>query len=84
MNNNKSTAFNLKVIMDNSISDTENRQNIENLLKNLKIPHSNWENKLSGKGKYISFTIRVTIYSQELMHELYDNLKNVPGVKIAI
>ena len=59
-NNNKSTAFkdakieypitfNLKVIMDNSISDIENRQNIENLLKNLEIPHVNWENKLSGK-----------------------------------
>lgn len=43
--------------MDNSISDIENRQNIENLLKNLEIPHGNWENKLSGKGKYISFTV---------------------------
>jgi len=68
MNNNKSTTFkdakieypitfNLRVIMDNSISDTENRQNIENLLKNLKILHGNWENKISGKGKYISFTV---------------------------
>ena len=36
-------------------------QNLEKLFHDLSIPYKNRENKLSGKGKYISFTEKILI-----------------------
>ena len=76
--------FDLKVIMytqeDPSLSIVE----LESLFVTLKIPFKNWRHKPSGKGTYTSFTVSVHLETQELMSQLYKDLKTVPGVKMAI
>jgi putative lipoic acid-binding regulatory protein len=76
--------FDLKVIMftqeDPNISIAE----LESLLIKLEIPFKNWRHKPSGKGTYTSFTVNVHLKSQALMIQLYQDLRTIPGVKMAI
>ena len=76
--------FDLKVIMytqpDPQISIAE----LESLFVQLNIPFRNWRHKPSGKGTYTSFTVSVHLETQELMTKLYNDLRTVPGVKMAI
>lgn len=76
--------FDLKVIMltkpDPQISIAE----LEVLLVQLKVAFKNWRHKPSGKGTYTSFTVSVHLETQELMTKLYNDLRSIPGVKMAL
>ena len=76
--------FDLKVIIETIIDEDKSQENLEKLLSKLEVPFSNWRRRPSSAGKYISFTVSVGINSQELLDNLYADLKNIPGVKFAL
>ena len=77
-------TFELKVIMQATIPEEENRRNIESVLEGLEIPHQGLRRRLSMKGRYMSFTYRVTITRHPVLKKLYDDLKSIPGIKFAV
>ena len=77
-------SFELKVIMDATIPDKVNTDNIESVLKELDIPFKWLRNRLSSKGRYMSFTYKVTIGEYTVLEGLYQRLKTLPGIKFAV
>jgi len=78
-------TFAIKIIMESGDSNEESKkQSLKQVFDKLSIPNSGWKSKLSGKGNYISFTALITVKTKEEMHNLYSELKTVPGVKYAI
>lgn len=76
--------FDLKVIMITQEKDQDNIDLLEPLLKKLNISFGKWSHKPSGKGTYTSYSVSVKITSQEILTQLYNDLKTVPGVKMAL
>lgn len=76
--------YDLKVILIANQKHNENKAMIEHVLIKLGISFLNWRHKDSGQGKYTSYTVHVRIISEELMIRLYEELKTVPGFKMAI
>jgi len=76
--------FDLKVIMTTLDDNQENIDALEPVLKKLNISFGKWSHKPSGKGTYTSYTVSVRIISQEILTQLYKDLKTVPGVKMAL
>lgn len=76
-------VFDLKVIMIKTVPQ-ENQDILKKILVGRSIPHDNWSTKPSKEGKYISFTVQVTIHNKEMMDILYADLKQEPLVKFAI
>ena len=76
--------FDLKVIMENNQTDEENIASLEKLLTSSKIPYSNFRKKQSSKGKYTSYTVGVTMESQQILEKFYIDLKEIPGVVYAV
>lgn len=77
-------SFNLKVFMDATISDKENKNALAKRLYELEIPFSHWEKRLSNKGKYVCFTVSVTVNNEGKFKDLYTELRKIPGIKLAI
>jgi putative lipoic acid-binding regulatory protein len=77
-------TYELKIIMDATIPDDVNKKNIHDLLEGLKIPHDSLRHRLSEKGRYMSFTYRVTISKYSVLKDLYEKLKALPGIKFAV
>ena len=76
--------FDLKVIMDNKQSDEENIKSLEDLLTSSDIPYTDFRKKQSSKGKYTSYTVGVTMGSQQILEKFYADLKEIPGVVYAV
>lgn len=76
--------FDLKVIMTTQEKDQDNIDLLEPLLKKLNISFGKWSHKPSGKGTYTSYSVSVKIISQEILTQVYNDLKTVPGVKMAL
>ncbi len=76
--------FDLKVIMYTQPDPQMSIAELESLFVQLKIPFKNWRHKPSGKGTYTSFTVSIHLETQKLMTKLYNDLKTVPGVKMAL
>jgi putative lipoic acid-binding regulatory protein len=76
--------FDLKVIIDASIKPKDSISAMEGLFKKYKVPFSDWRQKSSSGGKYISYTVSVDIDSQEMLEKLYTEMKQVPGLKFAL
>ncbi len=76
--------FDLKVIMTTQEKDQLNIDLLEPVLNNLNITFGKWTHKPSGKGTYTSYSVSVRILSQEILTQLYNDLKTVPGVKMAL
>jgi len=76
--------FDLKAIIDASIKPEESMQAMERLFNEFKVPFSNWRQKSSSGGKYISYTVSVDIESQKQLEDLYTALKKLPGLKFAM
>lgn len=76
--------FDLKVIMFTDPDPNNSITTLEALLMHLNIPFKNWSHKPSGKGTYTSFTVNIRIESQKLMTELYEKLRDIPEVKMAL
>ncbi len=76
--------YDLKVILNNEGDKETHQQSIEKVLKSHKISFSNWRSKFSSNDKYISFTVNININSHEQMTGLYESLKKIKGIKIAL
>jgi len=77
-------SFDLKVIMDKKKTDKENIAVIEKLLKESNIPFKDFRKKQSSKGTYTSYTVGITMDTQEILEKLYIDLKVISGVIYAV
>ena len=77
-------TFELKVILDATIPDETNTRNIEALLDELSIPNEFIRKRLSSSGRYMSFSYKVSFEDHKSMKDLYEKLKELPGIKFAI
>ncbi len=78
------TTFQLKAVLDTTDTDEENMKKLADILESLKIKHSYTNSKTSSKGTYTSYHYQVTLTSKPQMETLYDQLKNVSGLKFAL
>ena len=76
--------YDLKVILDNTGNKKLHQDAIEGILKKNKVSFANWRSKLSSNDKYISFTVNVNIHSHDQMRKLYEGLKTLKGIKLAL
>jgi putative lipoic acid-binding regulatory protein len=76
--------YNIKIILDATITEQESKAEILAVFENLDIPHFDWKTKLSSGGKYISFTIEIKIKDQPSFDSLYKQLNNIDGIKWAV
>lgn len=76
--------YELKVIMDATIPDEENKESVKRILDELNISQTTWTSRLSKEGKYISYSIMVKIVSKEVFEKLYKQLTSLPSVKWAL
>lgn len=77
-------TYNLKAVMDGSIFDDDNKENLVKVFKELDIAYSYKDKKLSAKGTFVSFTYSVTIVSKDQMYKMYDQLRAIDGLKFAL
>ena len=77
-------TFELKAVMMGTDMDTENKGKLVAVFDKLKIKHNYRDKKVSSKGTYTSFTFEVSLNSKEIMDKLYEDLKNVEGLKFAL
>lgn len=77
-------SFNLKAVVDNTLSTTETIQFIDKLFLRLAVANEYLGFKESSKGNFVSHTFRVLLLDQDHMNEVYKELKTVPGLKFAI
>ncbi|MCP4551742.1 MAG: DUF493 domain-containing protein [Bacteroidetes bacterium] len=77
-------SYNLKLIMDNSTSSENHKNNISDVLLNLQIKFGEFQHKLSTKKTYVSFTVKVRIISADQFRVLYAELRKLPGIKTAL
>ena len=77
-------SYDLKVFMDGTIPDEENKVEVARRLYELEIPFSHWEKRLSKKGNYVCFTVSITVEDNNTFESLYKKLGGIPGIKLAI
>ena len=77
-------SFTIKLIVENVLTDKENKKNIEALLLSENIVGSDWSYKLSKEAKYVSYNVKVTVADQNQMTRLYGKIKDLPHIKYAI
>lgn len=76
--------FDLKAIIDATIKPEDSIKAMEKLFEEFKVTFSDWRQKSSSGGKYISYTVSVDIENQKQLDELYTALKKLPGLKFAL
>ena len=77
-------SFDLKIIV---VKDSSRESYIEDLgtvLRNIGIKHSNWREKPSSKGTYISYTVNVNVGSREIFDLMYVKFKELDYIKTVI
>ena len=77
-------TFELKAVLDALVSDNDNKKELVDVFKKLKINNSYIGNKKSSKGTYVSYNYKVTLQNKPQLEKLYSDLKNVPGLKFAL
>jgi len=77
-------SFTIKLIVENVLTDKENKKNIEAVLLSENIKGNDWSCKLSKEAKYISYNVGVTVVDQNQMNRLYGKIKDLPHIKYAI
>ena len=76
--------FDLKAIIEASISPEESITSLESVFIKHKVPFSNWRQKSSSGGKYISYNVSVVVDSRETMNHIDRQLRNIVGVKMVM
>jgi putative lipoic acid-binding regulatory protein len=76
--------FDLKAIIDAKINAKDSISAMEALFNRHKVPFSDWKQKSSSGGKYISYTVSIEIRSQKELEDVYAELKKVKGLKFAL
>ena len=77
-------TYDLKVIMVSQDDNLENEKKIRSILNKLEIKTQTWNQKFSSQGKYISYSVNITLNNQYKMDSLYQELKLDPNIKFAI
>lgn len=77
-------TFDIKVIVETLHPEEQSRAHLRAIFSRLGISSANWRSKLSAEGRYVSFTIEIVLTSEELMKNLYAELKTLPGIKLAL
>jgi putative lipoic acid-binding regulatory protein len=77
-------SFTIKLIVENVLTDKENKKNIEAVLLSENIQGDDWSYKLSKEAKYVSYNVGVTVADQQQMTRLYGKIKDLPYIKYAI
>ena len=76
--------YKIKIIMDATNSDENNRNEIKKVFEKLEIPNRDWSTRLSSSGRYISFTIQIHVKDQKLFDRLYNQLNFLDNLKWAV
>ena len=77
-------SFTIKIIVENILTDRENRKNIEAVLMSENMKGSDWSTKLSKEGKFLSYNVGVTVVDKNQMGRLYGKIKDISHIKYAI
>jgi putative lipoic acid-binding regulatory protein len=77
-------SFNLKVIFESVIPESQRVNSLMQVLEKNMVPYDDFTFKESSKKKYISYSIRILLISYDQMQDLYRDLKEVEGIKLAM
>ncbi len=77
-------VFDLKIIVVKTDEISTYEDELEKVLNSIGILCSNWRNKPSSKGTYISFTVNVNINSREIFDLMYVKLKELDYIKTVL
>ncbi len=76
--------FDLKIIVLKDKEKDNYCRELESVLKSIGIMCSNWREKPSSKGKYISYTVNVDVKSREIFDLMYAEFKKLDYVKTVL
>jgi len=77
-------TYMLKAVMDATIDDDVNREHLVAVFKNLNMNYLYSGKKISSRGKYVSFTFKITVVNKIQFEKLYAMLRQVEGLKYAL
>ncbi len=77
-------SFELKVIFNTETDENIHRRNLELVLEDSEIGYVFRKSAKSAKGGFVSITMAVNVESETRMHQLYEKLKLLPGIRFAI
>jgi putative lipoic acid-binding regulatory protein len=77
-------SYVLKVIVTRNITPERHTELIEEILLRKKIPYRFEDTKQSKEGTYLSFSIFITLINKLQMKELYNDLRSLPWIKLAL
>ena len=76
--------FDIKVIVEASFPIEESKASISQVFSECKAVHSFVSTRASAKGSYITYTYNIDLDSLEQMNAVYEGLKHIPGIKLAL
>jgi len=77
-------SFELKVIFNSDTEEEIHRRNLGLVLEDSNVKYSFKKSTKSSKGSFISMTTKVVLESERQMHQMYEKLKLLPGIRFAI
>lgn len=77
-------GFELKVIFDAELEENIHRRNLELVLEDSGVNYVFRKSAKSAKGGFVSITMAVNVDSETRMHQMYEKLKLLPGIRFAI
>ena len=77
-------SFDLKIIVEKENGRENYVNDLESVLTGIGISSSNWREKLSSKGTYISYTVNVDVDSRETFDLMYVKFKDLEFIKTVI
>ena len=77
-------SFDIKIIMNSIGDDSVNEKILRGIFDRFSILHRDWQKKMSSGNKFVSFSVNITLESQEKMDSLYNELKQEPNIRFAI
>ncbi len=76
--------FDLKIIVTREEGKDNYTEELEAVLNNIGVSCSNWRDKPSSKGTYISYTVNVNVSSRETFDLMYAKFREVDYIKTVI
>ena len=76
-------SFVMKIIML-AAGEGENRAKLVSVFDEIGVPHSEWAEKASGAGRYVSYSVMVTAEHRELFLLVHEKVAKVPGVRYVL
>ena len=76
--------INLKVITVSENPVEKTKEHLIEIFNKIKIHYDEWSVRPSSKGKYISITVIIKLGSEDIMNEMYKEIKSVQGVIMAM